>query len=410
MNWKLVLCLFFWALEAQASDSIFPDVGSYRITKTVYFATDQEGMPQRMEVSAVIAGRPIFRGRFGGSSGILFETESAVVIAEDGCGIEPEAFHPPAAPNVCGWTPCQVPLGGEIRKAVQLYVRMHRCQAQEGVMTASAIRSGTESIPGLGTVAVTVTAMRASFGSWFASFSWTASILEGFGEVHGESAGRETRVIGAHFLPRQSVLSSERPAEDTLVIVRSAIAVRPTFGDIIAFGDSLSAGFGAAPEDAYPAQLEQLLRTAGLDLRVGNAGVIGELSLSARARLGDIIAARPKLVIIAFGANDALQGVSREAIQSNITSMVHDLKAAGIKVLLVGLETDEMKTSYARHLRGVYEYIAREEVVSLVPFMLTGVLGNPDRLSADGMHPNGSGYRVIAQNILPYVDALVREQ
>ena len=412
--WKLVLSLMCFAPSAQAQEIIFPDVGSYRITQTVYLTTEQEGSLQRMEVAAVVAGRPIFRGHVGSKSGLIFETASAVVVAEDGCGIEPQDFLPPAVPNVCGWTPCQMTPGAEVRKEIHLYSTMHRCQIQRGAITAKAIGTKRENIPGLGVVEVIVTDMKANLGSWFTQIVWRASILPGFGEVLGESAGRETRVLDARFVPRYGTPLAL--GEVPIAHLSHSAGISPKSesrsirGDIVAFGDSLSAGLGAIPEDTYPARLELLLRTAGFDLRVGNAGVIGELSTSARDRVAEVISVGPKFVLLAFGANDVLQGVSPEEIQKNICFMIRSLKASGIQVLLIGIEADEVKTAYVERLRRMFRTIADEEDVPLVPSMLNGVLGNRVRMSTDGVHPNALGYQVVAETILPHLKALIQKQ
>jgi acyl-CoA thioesterase-1 len=147
-----------------------------------------------------------------------------------------------------------------------------------------------------------------------------------------------------------------------------------------------------------------------VDVKVGNAGVTGDTSEGALKRLDEVLRAQPKLVIVALGANDIFRNVPRETLHRNLLSIVQTLQAHGISVILVGLETDDVKTDYARALRGMYERIAEEEKVALVPFMLKGVFGNPELLAADGMHPNGKGYRVVAQNILPSVLSFFREK
>ena len=408
----MVFVLFgFAGFEAKAEVGVFPDVGSYKVTQTIYHSTGQEARTSRSRVIDVVDGRPIIHGSIGGTTGIIFETDQGVIVAEDECRIQPADFQAPRVPNVCGWTPCTVEVGQKIVRNLTLYsVRSRsKCQPEEGEVVAHGLRRAKIEVPGLGEVDVVETDMQAKLGSWFITFNWTASIAAGFGEVLGrEGAGgsinKETMVLEAKFIRREFIYTPTAVEE----VKKRPILEQPTNsrvieGEIIAFGDSLTAGYGASPEESYPAQLERLLRASGLSLTVCNAGVTGETSSGARQRLIDMMKAKPRLVLVGLGANDVLQGGSPETLYQNITAIVKALKDQGIKVVLLGLETDEVKTAYAQALRGTYERIAQEEDVPLVPFMLAGVLGQPKLLSSDGMHPNGLGYKVVAETVFPLI-------
>jgi acyl-CoA thioesterase I len=178
---------------------------------------------------------------------------------------------------------------------------------------------------------------------------------------------------------------------------------------IVAFGDSLTAGLGVAPDEAYPARLEAQLRRAGYAYRVVNAGVSGDTTAGAVRRIDWVLRARPEIVIVALGANDGLRGQSLRAMRANLEAIIGKLRAAGTRVLLAGMRLPpNYGDDYTRQFAAVFADVARQERVPLVPFLLDGVAAVPALNQPDGIHPNAEGHRVIAERLWPHLQPLLQ--
>jgi acyl-CoA thioesterase-1 len=177
---------------------------------------------------------------------------------------------------------------------------------------------------------------------------------------------------------------------------------------VVALGDSLTAGLGVAPDEAYPALLQARLRGEGFAYRVVNAGVSGDTSAGGLRRVDWVLRARPELVIVALGANDGLRGLPVDALRANLEAIVGRLRAAGARVLLVGMRVPpNYGDDYARAFAAVYPAVAKKTGVPLVPFLLDGVAGDPRLNQSDGIHPTAEGHRVIAERLWPSVRPLL---
>ena len=169
---------------------------------------------------------------------------------------------------------------------------------------------------------------------------------------------------------------------------------------VVCLGDSLTAGLGLTPEDAYPALLEARLRDAGLDYEVANAGVSGDTSAGGLRRLEWSMAGDVKVLVLALGANDGLRGLPARELQENLSKIIATARARGAQVILAGMEAPpNFGETYTREFRAVYQDLAREHDVVLVPFLLEGVAGVPALNQADGIHPTAEGQRHIADTI-----------
>jgi len=178
---------------------------------------------------------------------------------------------------------------------------------------------------------------------------------------------------------------------------------------IVALGDSLTAGFGVAPEEAWPALLEGRLARGGYPHRVVNAGVSGDTSAGGLRRVDWVLRVHPELAIVALGANDGLRGQSVEATRRNLGEIVTRLQAGGARVLMAGMRVPpnygaEFVTAFAR----VFPEVATRARVPLIPFLLDGVAADPRLNLPDGLHPNAAGHRVIADRVFPHVVSLLR--
>jgi acyl-CoA thioesterase-1 len=178
---------------------------------------------------------------------------------------------------------------------------------------------------------------------------------------------------------------------------------------IVALGDSLTAGFGVAPEEAWPALVEDRLRREGYPYRVVNAGVSGDTSAGGLRRVAWVLRGRPEIAIVALGANDGLRGQSTAALRANLTEVVARLRAGGARVLLAGLRVPpNYGADYAREFAQAFADVARQARVAFMPFLLDGVAANAALNLPDGIHPNPAGHRVIAERIWPFLRPLLR--
>lgn len=175
-------------------------------------------------------------------------------------------------------------------------------------------------------------------------------------------------------------------------------------GTIIVLGDSLTAGYGVAEEEAYPALLQEKLHKSGHYWQVINAGVSGETSSGALARIKWIMAQKPDIVILETGANDGLRGIATEVIHTNIKEAVNILQQGNITVILAGMQiVQNLGADYTDAFAALYPSIAKVMHVPLIPFLLKGVAGIPSLNQADTIHPNREGHAIIAGTVFPYV-------
>ncbi|MGL4543051.1 MAG: arylesterase [Polymorphobacter sp.] len=193
---------------------------------------------------------------------------------------------------------------------------------------------------------------------------------------------------------------------------QAALAIAPAPQLVLAFGDSLTAGYQLKPAESFPAQLQVALDNAGHDVVVRNAGVSGDTSSAGRARLNWVLAglkARPSLVILELGANDMLRGQDPALAKANLDAMLTELGKRGIPVVLAGMRASpNLGAAYVRQFDAMYAALAAKHKVRLYPFFMDGVAANPKLQLADGMHPNAAGVAVIVKRILPTIEAALR--
>lgn len=174
---------------------------------------------------------------------------------------------------------------------------------------------------------------------------------------------------------------------------------------IVAFGDSLTAGYGVELKDSYPAQLEKKLQQEGYDVRVINMGVSGETTTAGLDRVDFILKQKPDLVLLELGANDMLRGTPPSVTAKNIDAIVSKVTSAQVPTILLGMQsTSSNGAAFASEFNTLYPSIAKKYNIPLVPFFLEGVALNPVLNTQDGIHPNKDGYRYIIENhIFPIV-------
>ena len=194
-----------------------------------------------------------------------------------------------------------------------------------------------------------------------------------------------------------------------------ALAGAPALADtpvVVAFGDSLSAGYGVTAPDAFPAQLARALAERGREVRMINAGVAGDTSAGGRARLDWMLGDDPDMVIVELGANDGLRGLDPARTYENIDAILARLDAAGVAVLLTGMMAPpNLGREYGEAFNAVFPRLAEKHDVVFYPFFLDGVAAAPRLNQADGIHPNAAGVAAIVERILPYaIEALDRSR
>lgn len=177
---------------------------------------------------------------------------------------------------------------------------------------------------------------------------------------------------------------------------------------VVVLGDSLTAGPGLRAEEAYPALLQRKAADAGYPHRIANAGVSGDTTADALRRLDRALEPDATVLVIALGANDGLRNVPVAQVRQNIAAIIERAKSRGLRVLLCGMDTPPYHGwEYTLDFHRIFPDLAAEYDVPLMPFLLTGVVGNRDLNLPDGVHPNAAGMRVIADAMWPYLQPLL---
>ena len=173
---------------------------------------------------------------------------------------------------------------------------------------------------------------------------------------------------------------------------------------ILALGDSLTEGLGVDNDANYPAQLEARLQELGYkDVKVINSGLSGETSTGLVNRLDWVLQTKPDITILTIGANDAIRGIDVATVEANIRTAIKRLQDGGSEVILGGMQIyDNLGADYVESFAAIYPRVAKDMNVTLIPFFLDGVGGDPKLNQADAIHPTREGYTIIVNdNILP---------
>ncbi len=179
---------------------------------------------------------------------------------------------------------------------------------------------------------------------------------------------------------------------------------------IVFFGDSLTAGYGLDPDEAYPALIQRKLETAGLPWRAVNAGVSGETTSGGLRRLDWILRQPVDLFVLALGGNDGLRGIAPEVTRRNLQAMVERVRARYPQavVVIAGMQMPpSMGAQYTDAFRDVFPAVAEANRAPLIPFLLEGVGGIPELNQADQIHPTAEGQRRIAENVWQVIRPLL---
>jgi acyl-CoA thioesterase I len=193
------------------------------------------------------------------------------------------------------------------------------------------------------------------------------------------------------------------PVSDTTAVLDG----RPV---IIAFGDSLTAGYGADPGDSYPDYLQKDLDAKGYHYQVLNQGISGNTSKDGVDRLEDALRLKPVLVIVAFGGNDGLRGLPIASTRENLDRIVSTLLKSGAKVVLGGITLPpNYGPDYIGQFNQTYALLAAKYHVPMLPFLLENVYGVDGGMQADGIHATDQGNAQVAKNLLPLIAPLLKK-
>jgi acyl-CoA thioesterase-1 len=205
-------------------------------------------------------------------------------------------------------------------------------------------------------------------------------------------------------LPREKIMSAVRCLLLMLVLTACPAQAAQAEQVVLFLGDSLTAGLGVEPEQAYPRLLGDMLIKEGMTgVRIINGGLSGSTSASALSRLQWYDKKiRPSLLFLALGANDGLRGLTLAEMEKNLTEVINAARERGMRIILAGMELPpNYGDEYTGHFRQVYRDLAARYGLTLIPFLLEGVGGVAGLNQADGIHPNAEGHQHIARHVYP---------
>ena len=197
------------------------------------------------------------------------------------------------------------------------------------------------------------------------------------------------------------VSTAEQKTEGNMAKPRPSIQVTSDKPKIVAFGDSLTAGFGLEEKESYPYLLQKKLETDGYDYEVVNAGVSGETSLGGLERVDWVLEQENvRILVLELGANDLLRGLPVAKMKENLSTIIKKAKAKNIRVLLCGmLAPPTMGANYQRDYVAAFPDLASEYKVDFLPFLLENIALNKELNQGDGIHPNAKGEIIMTDNI-----------
>jgi acyl-CoA thioesterase-1 len=209
--------------------------------------------------------------------------------------------------------------------------------------------------------------------------------------------------------PSSSTASS--PADANRNPTATTTTPQKSLAKIVAFGDSLTAGFGLSPQQSYPSLLQQRLNADGFAYEVVNAGISGDTSAGGVRRIDwSLEGGNVKFVIVELGANDILRGQPIDAMKKNLSDIIDRAKGKGATVLLAGMEAPTNSgTDYRRDVHAAYPEVAKAQGVVLIPFFLEGVAGIQALNQQDGIHPNPEGTKMVADTVYKYLKPLLEK-
>ncbi len=195
--------------------------------------------------------------------------------------------------------------------------------------------------------------------------------------------------------------SDNKKAPDTVVDVAKEEEAKKE-KVIVFFGDSLTAGYGLSTEEAFPALIQQMVDSLGLNYSVVNAGLSGETTASGKNRLGWVLRQKVDIFVLELGANDGLRGIPLSETRQNLQDIISEVKKGNpdTRIVLAGMQIPpNMGPKYTQEFRTIFPDISEENSAVLIPFLLDGVAGIPSLNLEDGIHPTEEGHKIVAANV-----------
>ncbi len=197
---------------------------------------------------------------------------------------------------------------------------------------------------------------------------------------------------------------AEKPVAPAAKIVATPIE-KGAHPIVLFIGDSLTAGYGVDKEDSWPAILDASWEKKGLTWRARNAAVSGETTAGVASEVAWSMKPDVKLVFICIGANDGLHGLPIDEMKKNLLALIEPLQKKGLRVALAGMRLPaNLGAERTKEFAAVFPAVARERHIPFMPFLLSGVAGNPKLNQGDGIHPNVEGHEIVAANVAKFLD------
>ncbi|MEO6329540.1 MAG: arylesterase [Ginsengibacter sp.] len=183
---------------------------------------------------------------------------------------------------------------------------------------------------------------------------------------------------------------------------QTAVDSTTRFKTIIFFGNSITAGYGVDPTEAYPALIQNIVDSLKLNYKVINAGVSGETSSGGNGRIDWILRQPVDVFVLELGGNDGLRGIPLGETKKNLQAIIDKVKAkyTGAKIVLEGMQIPpNMGQTYAREFKNIYPELAEKNNIALIPFLLKNVGGDVKLNQQDGIHPTPEGHKIVAKTV-----------
>jgi acyl-CoA thioesterase I len=195
-----------------------------------------------------------------------------------------------------------------------------------------------------------------------------------------------------------------------MLIIAMTLLVQAKPKVILFFGDSLTAGYGLSPEEAFPALAEKQLVKNGKNVKIVNAGLSGETSAGGLTRIDWVLRQPIDVFVLELGANDGLRGLPIDQTKKNLQAIIDKVKVKNpnVKVLITGMMVPpNMGNAYTTQFTAIFPELAKKNNATLMPFLLEGVAGDEKLNQADGIHPNIEGHKIVATNITKVLSPLL---
>jgi len=204
--------------------------------------------------------------------------------------------------------------------------------------------------------------------------------------------------------------SEETPAEETETKTEAEVSEKNV---ILFFGNSLTAGMGLEPSEAFPALIQDRLDSLGYEYEVVNAGLSGETTASGKNRINWVLNQDVDVFVLELGANDGLRGIPIEETKRNLQDIIDTVKEEnpGTKIVLAGMQIPpNMGEEYTTEFRNIFPELSEKNDVPLIPFLLEGVAGDPELNQQDGIHPTADGYKIVTDNVWSVLEKVVEKE